>query len=190
MITEHKNIKHSIFSTPIWGVMLHDQKYQIKDYVEKIFEIECTEESQKKSNFGGYQTKDNLHEIPVFKELTTGIEKIVNEAILSEYKVPSYLVIKEMWANINYKHCFNYSHIHGECLSGVFYLDVPPNSGNLILVNPAVRSTGKLFENKNFLIKPEKYACIFFPSWLEHYVEPNLSDEKRISISFNIGIIS
>ena len=25
-----------------------------------------------------------------------------------------------------------------------------------------------------------------FPSWLDHYVSPNMSKQKRISISFNI----
>ena len=25
-----------------------------------------------------------------------------------------------------------------------------------------------------------------FPSWLEHYVSPNMSQDKRISISFNM----
>ena len=28
-----------------------------------------------------------------------------------------------------------------------------------------------------------------FPGWLRHRVEPNLSNEKRISISFNIGVL-
>ena len=27
-----------------------------------------------------------------------------------------------------------------------------------------------------------------FPSWIEHYVEPNRSDEDRISMAFNIGV--
>ena len=64
---------------------------------------------------------------------------------------------------------------------------MPANSGKLVLINPAVRSDGHLLRESNYPITPEKLACIMFPSWLEHYVESNLSNDMRISISFNIG---
>tara|TARA_R100000742_G_C4268754_1_gene87157 strand:+ start:279 stop:944 length:666 start_codon:yes stop_codon:yes gene_type:complete len=35
--------------------------------------------------------------------------------------------------------------------------------------------------------KPEEGLMIIFPSWFLHYVEPNLSSEDRIAISFNIS---
>ncbi len=35
--------------------------------------------------------------------------------------------------------------------------------------------------------KPEEGMMIIFPSWLLHYVEPNLCKEDRITISFNIS---
>ena len=36
--------------------------------------------------------------------------------------------------------------------------------------------------------KPVAGRLIMFPSWLEHDVEPNMSDEERISISFNMRL--
>ena len=36
--------------------------------------------------------------------------------------------------------------------------------------------------------KPEKGKLVLFPSWLEHYVEPNLTNEDRISMSFDTQI--
>ena len=35
-------------------------------------------------------------------------------------------------------------------------------------------------------ILPEEGKLLLFPSWLDHEVDQNLSQEKRISISFNI----
>jgi hypothetical protein len=29
---------------------------------------------------------------------------------------------------------------------------------------------------------------LLFPSWLDHGVEPNLSDEERVCLSFNLGV--
>lgn len=183
-----KENQHNIFSTPIWGFVFNDHKYQMFNYIEKIRQIEQTELSAKKSNFGGYQTRDNLNEEPVFKEFVSMINSISNK-IVSEFNFGQCLVeVKEMWGNINYKNCYNGNHTHGGILSGVVYAQVPKNSGKLILCNPAVRSDGHLIRNSLFEIQPEPLACIIFPSWLEHFVEPNMSDEDRISISFNVGV--
>jgi uncharacterized protein (TIGR02466 family) len=178
-----KENQHNIFSTPIWGFVLNDQKYQSIDYIEAIKTIEKTEPSVKRSNFGGYQTHDNLHQVPVFKEFTSTLIHIAQKCLDRQVK------ITEMWGNINYKNCYNGAHTHGGELSGVFYLKVPKNSGKLILCNPAVRSDGKFLRANNFAVEPDSLALIMFPSWLEHYVDPNLSEEERISLSFNFSIL-
>lgn len=36
--------------------------------------------------------------------------------------------------------------------------------------------------------RPEDNYLFLFPAWLKHSVTPNLSQEERISISFNISI--
>ena len=61
-------------------------------------------------------------------------------------------------------------------ISGVYYLQVPEKSGNIIFIH----------ENKEKLeitAKPGK--LIFFPAELDHYVQDNEGTEKRISLSFN-----
>ena len=61
-------------------------------------------------------------------------------------------------------------------ISGVYYLQVPEKSGNIIFIH----------ENKEKLeitAKPGK--LIFFPAELDHYVQENEGTKKRISLSFN-----
>jgi uncharacterized protein (TIGR02466 family) len=36
--------------------------------------------------------------------------------------------------------------------------------------------------------KPTAGRMLLFPSWLDHGVEPNLSDEERVCLSFNLGV--
>ena len=43
------------------------------------------------------------------------------------------------------------------------------------------------YNSSTWKIKPEENKCILFPSYLKHYVEPNLNKKERISISFNYG---
>ena len=181
-----KEYQFNIFSTPIWGFVFNEHHYQAENYLDLVNDIEKLEKTQIKSNIGGYQTRDNLHKEPVLKELVSEINRVGN-GIMKEQN-GTYVEIKEMWANINYKNHYNGSHIHGGILSGVFYLKTPLYSGKLILVNPAVRSDGKFLRSPNFVIDPEPLSCIIFPSWLEHFVEPNLSNDPRISISFNMDV--
>jgi len=61
-------------------------------------------------------------------------------------------------------------------ISGVFYLQVPENSGNLFFQND---------KNHALEIPAEKGKLVLFPAWLNHYVPENQSRAKRISLSFN-----
>jgi uncharacterized protein (TIGR02466 family) len=180
----HAN-QHNIFDTPIWGYILKDQHYQALDYTDYILELKSSTPSAKKSNFGGWHSPCNLHEHGIFKEFASSLLSMARSAVepYSQRK----LEILEMWAMVNDKGNYNAHHIHEGILSGVFYLQVPENSGRLILCNPAVRSHSHPIRCKDYPIQPERLSCIMFPSWLEHYVEPSQSNDQRIAISFNIG---
>ena len=67
-----------------------------------------------------------------------------------------------------------------ELLSGVFYLSVPQNSGDLLL------GQGDEIER----IKPQVGMFVFFAPSLIHEVEQNNSSEMRLSIGMNFGVRS
>lgn len=174
-----------IFRTQIWGCVLNNEESRLPQYLYTISQLATSQGSARKSNFGGWQSHDNIHEMPVFTPL---VQSLLNFAapILQTYtsQIP---VMQSMWANMNFKHCYNAHHTHEGWLSGVVYLQVPPSSGRLVFTNPAIRSERHLLRDNNYPVTPVKLGCILFPSWLEHYVEPSQSDQPRISISFNIG---
>lgn len=184
-MNDHSNF---IFNTPIWGYLLTNEKYQAEDYLEKIEELYASEKSVSKSNAGGgWQSRDNLHQEPIFREFVNNILlKYIASDILKTYNIDKFK-LQSMWANVNGKNSFNYHHTHEGYLSGVFYLKVPQNSGRLVFTNPNIRSENHPIRTSNYPISPQQLACIVFPSWLEHYVEPNESNDTRVSISFNIG---
>jgi uncharacterized protein (TIGR02466 family) len=175
----------SIFATPLWGYVLTTQQAHLHKYIAKIQSLSQQESSVSKSNFGGWQSRDDLHKVTTFAPFVRTLEELAVKAL--EPYTTQKPCIQSMWANINFKHNYNAHHTHEGWLSGVFYLQTPPNAGRLIFVNPAVRSEQSPVRARNYAIEPEPLACILFPSWLEHYVEPSRSDTPRISISFNIG---
>lgn len=174
-----------IMPVPVWSMLLDNEEHHIYNYVQLLEDIQNSEMTLRTSNVGGWQSKKNLHKEPVFRELVRNIEKISQNIMysFSEKKVK----INEMWANINDKYDYNTHHVHEGILSGTFYLQVPDKSGDLVFVNPVVRSQTSIIRPSDVNITPQKLVCIIFPSWLEHYVQQNQSNDKRISISFNIG---
>ncbi len=101
-----------------------------------------------------------------------------------------------MWANVNPPGGMNRAHQHPNSLwSGVYYVKALPNSGYLKIDDPRssaamVRPTQKkgklpprLYRETHY--KPKAGRLIMFPSWLVHCVDPNDSNDIRISVSFN-----
>ncbi len=107
------------------------------------------------------------------------------------------LNIKNMWININYYKDFNLPHNHGtDIISGVFYVEVPKDSGEIVFENPCnkmdiVNGVIKDFTPYNstrWSFMPCNLSLFLFPSWLTHHVMPNLNKKsKRISIAFNVN---
>lgn len=186
------NLKHEIFSTPIWGFQWRDETFlhNIKVYCERLSEHLPNRD---KSNFLGWQSPDTMHEDNMFAPLCEHILRVANTEVLPEFTQfgDAPFSMESMWVNINYPGAFNMGHVHGAELSGVFYVDVPApvvDAGRIVLVDPRprVNMSEKRIRTLNYPIDPAPGACILFPSWLEHYVEPNKTSCNRISISFNL----
>ena len=64
-----------------------------------------------------------------------------------------------------------------ELLSGVYYVQVPPNSGDLIIVDKHSRT----------LVTPQPGMFVYFAPDVMHSVSANRSGERRISIGMNFG---
>ncbi len=107
------------------------------------------------------------------------------------------------WANVNragdYHNLHNHPHSY---LSGTYYVRVPTvwpprrgradlDPGAISFFDPrpqanvvAIRNDGQV--NPEHRIDPRAGMMLLWPSFLHHLVHPNLSDELRISISFNV----
>jgi uncharacterized protein (TIGR02466 family) len=85
-------------------------------------------------------------------------------------------------------------HVHdhgGVILACVYYVKAPEDSGDLLLIDPrgAVNwdweSDG--FDGAKYKrIKPKEGKLVIFPGYVLHAVDPNNSNEERVSIAINI----
>jgi len=156
-----------------------------------------------RSNTTGWHSAVTMHQRKEFKDLVTELFKMQNDIFKhEEYNTDTMPIIDNMWANVNYKGSHNKNHVHpGALWSGVYYIQVPENSGNIWFSDPAPQ---KIMDQPIIKEKPEQWQkhltqvhyksmpgrLIMFPGWLTHEVDVNASKEKgqkswRISVSFN-----
>ena len=152
-------------------------------------------EGLKKTNVKGWHSETNMHTMQQFKPLVDELFKMQHEVFKAEClnREPR---IGNMWANINYPGSFNRAHIHPNSLySGVYYIKAPTNCGELICTDPRpgmqtmmpIRIKGQPPKHlwREVHLSPIEGRIIMFPAWLWHCVEPNKSNDMRISVSFN-----
>ena len=105
------------------------------------------------------------------------------------------------WININPPGAFNLKHNHPTSdLSGVLWIKTSNNCGNIEFHSPScfetfqeIESYTDNFKNSNnyhhaYWLPAKEGRMLTFPSHLEHDVKENLSNEDRISVSFNIQL--
>jgi uncharacterized protein (TIGR02466 family) len=188
------NFIDSIFRVPIYYENININTDKLKKYILKI---EKESKSLINSNVGGFHTDYFNLENPLFKELINKINEIVNEYfIFCKFKKTN-LRIKNMWAIVNGHKDFNVPHYHPHALfSGAFYLSFPKNAGNIIFQHPSnfmcdwdllKKETYNEYNSSSWRYEVKEKDIFLFPNWLWHKVMPNLSKQKRVVISFNIG---
>jgi len=84
------------------------------------------------------------------------------------------------WFNAMYPGHATGAHSHDdddECLSGVYYVTAPENSGDLILHT----------QEGLFTLTPKAGRFVFFPPEIRHEVSENKSPAFRLSVGMNFG---
>jgi len=165
-----------------------------QDLENKIINWSNTDPGMRRTNINSWHSKDDMFHMPEYKDITNLLFQMQNQIYQEEGLEPE-PILGSMWANVNPKGGFNASHIHPNSLwSGVYYVKTPPNCGRLqvndpravaAMIRPHYIKEQKPHQWREVNYEPIAGRCIMFPSWLEHRVEPNQSDDIRISISFN-----
>jgi uncharacterized protein (TIGR02466 family) len=104
--------------------------------------------------------------------------------------------LENFWININSPGRFNKPHLHpGTLFSGVYYVKTDDDTGPISFHN----QTDKDFILQFYTDKPNQFnistvsykpiigRVVIFPSWVSHSVDPNQSNQDRISISFDFN---
>ena len=188
---------YNLFAIPISTTQLD---YPV-DIIKKLCHQERLKDSKGviKSNLGGWQSDNIIYpDSPFF--FLQDIEKICQEVAKDVLKINKSIFLNNAWININQKDNLNQVHTHpNNILSGVYYVKTPEKCGNIVFRHPGFDmmerdwedivsdSNHNVYNSDTWWLPPKANTLYIFPSWIKHLVGPNMSDEERISISFNVA---
>ena len=115
--------------------------------LEEVYEIEFKYKSENVSNEGGYHSPTFVG--TSFSSLYDVVKQFSND-ILQQKNLGLTVENIEYWCNINKSYNYNVMHSHGRAdLIGIYYVTVPPNSGDLVLLRNDGSQYSSLYENRN-----------------------------------------
>ena len=185
-------IIEKFFPTLVYGKDVELNNHQL---AQDIVNWSNQDKGVNKTNYKGWHSTTDMANKPEYQLLVNELFKMQQDIYEKEHldRQPK---LGNMWANINPPEGMNQPHIHPNALfSGVYYVKSNPQAGRLKIYDPRpgvqivmpVRKEGKppkhLWRDAN--LDPFPGRIIMFPAWLWHSVEPNQSNDLRISVSFN-----
>tara|TARA_A100001388_G_C28665965_1_gene449130 strand:+ start:134 stop:772 length:639 start_codon:yes stop_codon:yes gene_type:complete len=195
-----------LFPTQFWTAELNENIEQLQNEAYLIRKND--KDGVRKSNSGlqGYHSKDirDLNNLPGTNLLLGQIINTVNA--IHQVSRQGELQLTNFWINISGKGSSNTPHTHsGLTYSGVFFIKIPKemkggrflfyrNFNEADFISTAYMGHFKEgYQMKGYdypinTILPKENMLVVFPSWVPHAVETNLSDEERISLSFNFKL--
>ncbi len=193
----------SLFATRLYHSTLEgiDQSELEKSCLAIAEEDEAGQEWCEQHEFPGYTSYASLTDLPwrfpVFKDLQNQLDRHVADFAQDlEFSLEDKpLRLEDLWINILPEGGIHTAHIHPHSvISGTTYVAMPTGASAIKFEDPRhqmmmaapVRKPDARDEMKNFFyVAPKVGDILLWESWLRHEVPMNMSEEERISVSFN-----
>ncbi|MCZ4272066.1 TIGR02466 family protein [Maritalea porphyrae] len=153
------------------------------------------------NSYPGYTSYASLDDLPwrfpIFKDLVEVLNKHVAEFAKDlEFDLgEKALQLDSLWINILPEGGIHTSHIHPHSvISGTTYIAMPKGASAIKFEDPRsammmaapTRKPEARKEMRSFIyVAPDVSDILLWESWLRHEVPMNMSEEERISVSFN-----
>ena len=184
-----------MFPTLVWKIQLRAKLHEAMDAKILAALARMRRDAPQLASGQGWQSEQTLHELEEFLDLISCVDKAA-KSVLRFLRIGYNAVeITGCWATVLGKGAVHRAHSHpNNFLSGVYYVRTHPGADTIsfhdprnqtgIIKPPVVELTG---ENTDLVVLSVKNGTLLiFPSYLQHSVDTNRSEEERISISFNI----
>lgn len=200
----------SLFVTRLYRAALNDLAKKKVDYAELHSTCDAVAEDDEAgqewceaNGYPGYTSYASLDDLPwrmpVFADLQKALDKHVAAFCddLGFNLDGKKLKLNALWINILPEGGTHASHIHPHSvISGTTYVAMPEGTSALkledprlpmMMMAPLVHKDAAEALQRFVYVKPVVGDVLMWESWLRHEVPMNMSEEERISVSFNYG---
>ena len=143
----------------------------------------------------GWQSDQRLHELEEFRDLISCIDNAAKGVLRFLRIAYDAIEVSGCWATVLAQGAAHKAHHHpNNFLSGVYYVRTrrgadtinfhDPRNQTGIIRPPVAELTAE--NTDQVVVRVQDGTLLIFPSYLQHSVDANASEEERISISFNI----
>jgi len=198
----------SLFVTRLYRATLNDLAKKKVDYAELKAACEAIAEDDEAgqqwcedNGYPGYTSYASLNDLPWRFPIFADLEKALDKHVAAFVKDLGFdlgdkkLKCGSFWINILAEGGTHASHIHPHSvISGTTYVSMPKGTSALKLEDPRLpmmmhaplRVKDAPQKLQQFVyVKPTVGDVLLWESWLRHEVPMNMSEEERISVSFN-----
>ena len=195
-------MKIELFSSPLWTFDLSTTHPELAELV-RLDGLNFSQYVDQQQKINPVHTKEyNFLDFPGYGTGALRQHTVdAIESIAQERKWPAYELDLRTRHNVIAPGKCDTPHHHSDLdMVGVYYVECPANSGDLLLfdtrgsVNLAWQDlhvtadsegrTGRIY----YRVKPAAGTLLMFPNYLFHSVETNLSTENRISVVMDIRL--
>ncbi len=199
----------SLFVTRLYHAVLSETSPEV-DYAEleaSCYAIaeddEAGQEWCEQNGYPGYTSYASLDDLPWRFPIFGDVKKALDKHVASFAKDLHFdldekkLKLDSLWINILPEGGIHTSHLHPHSvISGTTYVSMPEGTSALKLEDPRsarmMAAPGRTKDAPQKLqpfvyIQPSVGDVLLWESWLRHEVPMNMSEDERISVSFNYG---
>ncbi len=200
----------NLFVTPLYRAKLNDLAKKKVDYEELkstclaiAEDDEAGQEWCEREGYPGYTSYASLDDLPWRAPIFADLEKALDKHVAAFCDALGFdlqgkkLKCNAFWINILPEGGTHSSHIHPHSvISGTTYVSMPDGTSALkledprlamMMMSPLRRKDAPQDLQPFVYVKPEVGEMLLWESWLRHEVPMNMSEEERISVSFNYG---
>lgn len=180
-----------LFPTQVWASQLRAAFYEpLNEAILRRLDALRPAEA-----LGQWQTRQDLHLDPAFAPLVQVLRQTARGICNALTLLYDDVQVTGCWANVSEHGQPHRPHIHpNNFLSGAYYVKTGAGADAIrfhdprmqagMIVPPARDQNRANPDTMTLDVRPG--MLVMFPAWLQHSVPPNLSDESRVSVAFNL----
>lgn len=188
-----------MFPTLVWKILLETQLRETINSKALAALRRMRADQPPLASGQGWQSVQTLHQLEDFRDLASCVQRAVR-GILRFWRIGyDAFEITACWATVLARGAAHKVHHHpNNFLSGVYYVRTQPGADTInfhdprnqtgIIRPPVVELTTE--NTDQVVVRVSNGTLLLFPSYLQHSVDANASEEERVSISFNVMFAS